>query len=76
MATEVATQGRIDWPQLPELMDRPALRDLLGLKRRDIDRILDRCEVYRVPGSTKPYVHRDDVRAQLVVTPPTPGGRA
>lgn len=67
--------GRIAWDELPELLDRPALRDRLGLKRTDIDRIFDRLDVYRIPGSQKAYVHRDAVREQLHVTPPAPGRR-
>jgi hypothetical protein len=71
VSTATAT-GRIDWATLPELLDRPALRRVLGLKRRDIDRIFDACDEYRVPGSSKPYVHRDDVRECLQVRPPAP----
>lgn len=74
MSEPVDTPGRIAWDELPELLDRPALARRLGLKRRDIDRILDRCDEYRVPGSTKPYVHRDDVREQLSIRPPSPAG--
>jgi hypothetical protein len=55
----------IAWDDLPELLDRPALRDRLGLTRADIDRIFDRCMVYRLDGSRKSYVRRDSVREAL-----------
>ena len=64
--------SRIAWEELPELLDRPTLARRVGLKRRDIDRIFDRCTEYRVAGSGKPYVHRDDARDQLTLTPPLP----
>lgn len=63
----------IDWSAMPELLDRPTLRRRLGLTRADIDRIFDRAEVYRLPGSTKSYVQREDVREQLEVQAPAAG---
>lgn len=72
MTANGAKSRGIEWDQLPELLDRPTLARRLGLKRRDIDRIFDRCPEYRIPGSSKPYVHRDDAREQFRVTPPVP----
>jgi hypothetical protein len=66
----------IGWDDLPELLDRPTLSRRLGLRRCDVDRIFDRCHVYRIEGSSKPYVHRDEARGHLVVTPPAPERRA
>jgi hypothetical protein len=60
----------VGWDELPELLDRPTLLRKVGLRRCDVDRIFDRCHEYRVAGSSKPYVHRDEARGQLVVTPP------
>lgn len=67
--------SRIGWDDLPELLDRTTLRDRLGLKRHDVDRIFDRCAEHRIPGSGKPYVARDDVREQIEVRPPAPRRR-
>jgi hypothetical protein len=66
----------VGWDELPELLDRPTLLRKVGLRRCDVDRIFDRCHEYRVAGSSKPYVHRDEARGQLVVTPPAPGRAA
>ena len=50
---------------LPELLDRRALRDAVGLTRTDIDRCFQRCEHFAVDGSRKVYVHRDQVLALI-----------
>lgn len=69
------SQRRIPWDTLPVLLDRPTLRDVLGLKRADIDRIFDRCTVHRVTGSSKPYVIREEAAACFESSEPMPRRR-
>lgn len=58
---------------LPFLLDRAAVRRLLGLTRVDVDRAFRAIPVVSPPGSRKVYVRRDDLLTWIDQSTTHPG---